>query len=136
VTVVLAERVVVLDETHIVLARQAAARAAKKLGMGVLDQTKIATATSELARNIVRYAKTGEVLIEEVADALRSGLQITFKDSGPGIANIPKAMQDGFTTGRGMGFGLSGSKRLVNEFEITSQVGIGTTVVIRKWKNS
>jgi serine/threonine-protein kinase RsbT len=119
VTVVLAERVVVLDETHIVLARQAAARAAKKLGMGVLDQTKIATATSELARNIVRYAKTGEVLIEEVADALRSGLQITFKDSGPGIANIPKAMQDGFTTGRGMGFGLSGS-----------------TVVIRKWKNS
>jgi serine/threonine-protein kinase RsbT len=124
------------DEGGIVVARQAAARAAKKIGMSVLDQTKLATATSELARNIVRYAQTGEVLIEEISDALRSGLQITFKDKGPGIADVEKAMRDGFTTGGGMGFGLSGSKRLVNEFEIISQIGVGTTIIIKKWKNS
>jgi serine/threonine-protein kinase RsbT len=134
--VISAETVAVSDENHIVAARQAAGRVAKKIGMGVLDQTKIATATSELARNIVRYAKFGEVIIEHVSDEFRSGLQITFKDRGPGIADIPKAMRDGFTTGGGMGFGLSGSKRLVNEFEILSQVGVGTTVIIKKWKNA
>jgi serine/threonine-protein kinase RsbT len=136
VKVVSAEIVPVSDETHIVIARQSAGRAAKRIGMGVLDQTKIATATSELARNMVRYAKTGEVLIEEVSDEFRSGLQITFKDRGPGIADVEKAMRDGFTTGGGMGFGLSGSKRLVNEFDIKSQVGVGTTVIIKKWKNA
>jgi serine/threonine-protein kinase RsbT len=134
--VISAELVVVSDENGIVVARQAAGRAAKRLGMGVLEQTKIATATSELARNIVRYAKTGEVVIEEISDALRSGLQISFKDKGPGIGDVEKAMRDGFTTGGGMGFGLSGSKRLVNEFEIISQVGVGTTVIIKKWKNA
>ena len=133
--VVSAEVVLISDETHIVVARQTAGRAAKRMGMGVLDQTKIATATSELARNIIRYAKTGEVVIEEVADELRSGLQITFKDRGPGIPDIEKAMRDGFTTGGGMGFGLSGSKRLMNEFEILSELGVGTTVTIKKWKN-
>lgn len=133
--VVSAELVSVSDETHIVIARQTAGRAAKRIGMGVLDQTKIATATSELARNMVRYAKSGEVVIEEVTDAFRSGLRITFKDSGPGIADIERAMRDGFTTGGGMGLGLSGSKRLMNEFEIVSKVGVGTTVIIKKWKN-
>jgi serine/threonine-protein kinase RsbT len=136
VKVLSAEVIAIIDETHIVVARQSAGRAAKRLGMGILDQTKIATATSELARNIVRYAKTGEVLIEEISDELRSGLQITFKDRGPGIADIEQAMRDGFTTGGGMGFGLSGSKRLVNEFEITSRVGFGTIVIIKKWKNA
>jgi serine/threonine-protein kinase RsbT len=135
VKVVSSEIIHISDETHIVLARQSAGRAAKRMGMGVLDQTKIATATSELARNIVRYATAGEVLIEELAGELRSGLQITFRDKGPGIADVEKAMCDGFTTGGGMGLGLSGSKRLVNEFEIRSQVGIGTTVIIKKWKN-
>lgn len=134
--VVSAEKVAVSDETHIVAARQCAGRAAKRMGMGILDQTKIATATSELARNIVRYAKNGEVLIEEITDEIRSGLQITFRDHGPGIADIDKAMKDGFTTGGGMGFGLSGSKRLMNEFEILSQVGVGTTIIIKKWKNA
>lgn len=131
-----AELVAVLDENSIVVARQAAGRAAKRMGMGVVDQTKIVTVTSELARNIVRYAKVGEVVIEEISDALRSGLRISFKDKGPGIADIERAMRDGFTTGGGMGFGLSGSKRLVNDFEIISQVGVGTTVVIKKWKNA
>jgi serine/threonine-protein kinase RsbT len=131
-----AERVAVTDESGIIIARRAAGSAAKRMGMSVVDQTKVATATSELARNIVRYAECGEVVIEEIADALRSGLQITFKDKGPGIADLQKAMRDGFTTGGGMGLGLSGSKRLMNEFEIISQIGVGTTVIIKKWKNS
>ena len=130
-----ADRIVVTDESHIVVARQRAGLAAKRMGMGVLDQTKMATATSELARNIVRYAKSGEVLIEEIEQNGRSGLRVTFTDRGPGIPDIELAMRDGFTTGAGMGLGLSGSKRLVNEFEINSEVGVGTTVVIKKWKN-
>jgi serine/threonine-protein kinase RsbT len=134
--IVSAERVAVTDEGGIIVARQAAGRAAKRMGMSLVDQTKVATATSELARNIVRYAESGEVVIEEIADALRSGLQITFKDKGPGIPDLQTAMRDGFTTGGGMGFGLSGSKRLMNEFEIISQIGVGTTVIIKKWKNS
>ena len=134
--VVSAELVAVLDENGIVVARQAAGRAAKRMGMGIVDQTKIVTVTSELARNIVRYGKSGEVLIEEISDTLRSGLRISFKDKGPGIADVEKAMQDGFTTGGGMGFGLSGSKRLVNDFEIISELGVGTTIVVKKWKNA
>ena len=104
--------------------------------MGLLDQTKVSTATSELARNIVRYAKTGEVLIEEIDEGGELGLRVTFKDAGPGIPDIPAAMREGFTTGGGMGLGLSGCKRLVNEFEIVSQAGTGTTVTIKKWKHS
>lgn len=130
------ERISVADEAHIVLARVRAGQTAKKLGMSTLDQTKIATATSELARNMVRYAKTGEVLIEGIEDAARTGLRLTFKDEGPGIADIASAMRDGFTTGGGLGLGLSGSKRLVNDFEITSQPGVGTTVIITKWKQN
>jgi len=134
VKVLSSERIKVTEESHIVLVRQNAAQAAKKLGMGLLDQTKITTATSELARNIVRYARTGEVLIEQIESDGLSGLQITFKDEGPGMADLTSAMRDGFTTGGGMGLGLSGSKRLVDEFDIQSQVGVGTTVVIKKWK--
>src|SRR5213075_2446404 len=118
----------------IVLARQRATQIAKKIGMGLVDQTKIATATSELARNIVRYANPGEVVIEEVDNGISIGLRLTFKDSGPGIPDIPTAMQDGYSTAKGMGLGLSGSKRLVNEFEINSEVGVGTTIVLKKWK--
>ena len=134
--VISAELIPVLDENSIVVARQTAGRAAKRMGMGVVDQTKIVTVTSELARNIVRYAKVGEVVIEEISDSLRSGLRISFKDNGPGIPDIERAMQDGYTTGGGMGFGLSGSKRLVNDFEIISQIGVGTTVIVKKWKNA
>ena len=130
------ETIHVTDETHIVLARVRASLVARNLGMGILDQTKIATATSELARNIVRYARTGQVLIEALEEETRTGLRVTFRDHGPGIADLKKAMEDGFTTGGGMGLGLSGSKRLVNDFEITSQPGVGTTVIITKWKRS
>lgn len=131
-----AERIPISEESDIVFARQRAAQLAKKLGMGLLDQTKIATATSELARNIVRYANPGEVFIEEVDNGICIGLRLTFKDAGPGIPDIPTAMQDGYTTSKGMGLGLSGAKRLVNEFEINSQVGVGTTIVLKKWKLS
>lgn len=131
-----AERVAILDESHIVLARQRAGQMARKAGMGLLDQTKVATATSELARNIVRYARTGEVLIEHVESYDRMGVQITFRDQGPGIKDVDAALRDGFTTGGGLGLGLSGARRLVNEFEITSEVGVGTVIVIKKWKHN
>jgi serine/threonine-protein kinase RsbT len=129
-----AERIGILEESDIVIARQRAGQLAKKIGMGVVDQTKIATATSELARNIVRYAKTGEVIIEEIDNGITTGLQLTFKDRGPGIADLAMAMRDGFSSGGGMGLGLSGAKRLVNEFEIQSEAGVGTTIVVKKWK--
>jgi serine/threonine-protein kinase RsbT len=132
--VLAAERIAILEESDIVIARQRAGQLAKKIGMGVVDQTKIATATSELARNIVRYAKTGEVTIEEIDNGITTGLQLTFKDRGPGIADVAAAMSDGFSSGGGMGLGLSGAKRLVNEFEIESQIGVGTTIVLKKWK--
>ena len=132
--VLAAERIAILEESDIVVARQRAGQLAKKMGMGVVEQTKLATATSELARNIVRYAKTGELTIEEIDNGITTGLQLTFKDRGPGIADIVEAMRDGFTTGKGMGLGLSGAKRLVNEFEIQSEVGVGTTIVLKKWK--
>jgi serine/threonine-protein kinase RsbT len=135
VRVICAERIKVEVEGDIVIARQVAGLVAKKLGMGLLDQTKVATATSELARNIVRYASAGIVLIEQVEQNGRLGIRVTFTDEGPGIANISEAMSDGFTTGNGMGLGLSGARRLMNEFEITSALGVGTTVVIKKWKN-
>ena len=130
------ERIAILDESHIVLARQRAGQLAKKIGMGILDQTKLATATSELARNIVRYAQSGEAILQEIESDIdhRKGICITFRDQGPGIKDIATAMKDGYTTGGGMGLGLSGSKRLVNEFEISSEVGVGTTIIIKKWK--
>ena len=133
--IVSAERIPILEESDIVIARQRAGQLAKKIGMGMVDQTKIATATSELARNIVRYAKTGEVILEEIDNDITPGLRLTFKDQGPGIADIEMAMRDGFTTSGGMGLGLSGSKRLVSEFEINSKPGAGTTIVIKKWKH-
>jgi serine/threonine-protein kinase RsbT len=136
VKVISAERIAVASEADIVIARQAAGQSAKKLGLGLLDQTKVATATSELARNIVRYAITGDVLIQHVEQDGRLGLCLTFKDQGPGITDIVQAMQDGFSTGNGMGFGLSGAKRLMNDFEITSAPGLGTTVVVKKWKQT
>jgi serine/threonine-protein kinase RsbT len=129
-----AERIAIFEEGDIVIARQRAMQLARKMGMSVVDQTKIATATSELARNIVRYAKTGEVIIEEIDNEITTGLRLTFNDSGPGIADIAMAMRDGFSSGGGMGLGLSGAKRLVNEFEIESTVGVGTKVVVKKWK--
>ena len=103
-------------------------------GFSLVDQTKIVTAASELARNILNYAGSGELAIEPVANGSRKGVKLVFSDKGPGIADIELAMKDGYTTGGGMGLGLGGSKRLASEFQIESQVGVGTRVSLTRWK--
>lgn len=100
----------------------------------LVDQTKIVTAASELARNTLEHGRGGEVRIQALQEGPRRGLRLTFTDQGPGIPDLAKALQDGFTTGRGMGLGLSGSKRLMNDFDIHTEVGKGTTVMIARWK--
>lgn len=124
------------DEDSIVNARQLARTVAKDLGFGVVDQARIATAVSELARNVIRYARPrhGEVLIRDVTQDQRSGLEIQVSDQGPGIADVTQVLKDGFTTGTGLGMGLPGTKRLMDEMSIESTVGSGTTVIIRKWR--
>jgi serine/threonine-protein kinase RsbT len=107
---------------------------AVSVGLGIVDQTKIVTAASELARNTLDYGGGGEARLEVVEAGLRRGLRITFEDRGPGIADIAQAMTDGYTSGGGLGLGLSGAKRLSNEFEITSAPGQGTRIIITRWK--
>jgi serine/threonine-protein kinase RsbT len=103
-------------------------------GFSLIDQTKMVTASSELARNTLRYGGGGEAHLSEISSGLRRGLCISFTDQGPGIEDVELALKDGYTTGGGMGLGLSGAKRLSDEFEIQSTPGLGTTVTIRKWK--
>jgi serine/threonine-protein kinase RsbT len=104
------------------------------LGFSLVDQTKIVTAASELARNTITYGRGGTATLEAIVDGTRRGLRLTFLDEGPGIKDIEQAMKDGFTTGTGLGLGLSGAKRLSNEFEIVSALGQGTRVTITRWK--
>lgn len=120
--------------SDVVQARQVARAGAAELGFSLIDQTKLVTATSELARNTLEHGGGGTVRIEMLAEGLKKGIRLTFEDQGPGIPDMKLALTDGYTTGNGMGLGLSGSKRLVNEFEIFSEVGKGTRVVITKWK--
>lgn len=130
-------RVAVAGEDGIVAARQQARAVAKGLGFGLVDQSRIATAVSELARNVARYATggRGEVLIRELLPADAAiGLEIVVRDEGPGIANIEQALRDGFSTGQGLGMGLPGTKRLMDEMAIDSAPGRGTTVTVRKWR--
>jgi serine/threonine-protein kinase RsbT len=108
---------------------------AVKIGMGLVNQTKIITAASELARNMLKYADGGKVTIEAVSKGRENGIRLIFVDRGPGIANIDLAMKDGFSTTKSLGLGLPGTKRLVSEFRIESEVGKGTTVTVIKWKN-
>jgi serine/threonine-protein kinase RsbT len=131
-----AQTIALGDDDGIVAARQTARLLARELGFGLVDQSRIATAVSELARNVVRYADgRGEVVIQELRpSAGLVGLEVVVRDDGPGIANVAQAMQDGFTSGAGLGLGLSGAKRLVDEFSIESVVGRGTIVTIRKWR--
>ena len=108
---------------------------AVSLGFSLVDQTKVVTAASELARNVIDYGGGGDFRIEALNNDSRRGLRLTFSDEGPGIVDMEQAMKDGFTTGGGLGLGLGGAKRLVNEFLIDSKPGRGTTVVIIRWKN-
>ena len=108
---------------------------AVKIGMSLVNQTKLITAASELVRNMLKYANGGVVLIEAINQGRDNGIRLTFQDKGPGIKDITLAMKDGYTTGKSLGVGLPGAKRLVNEFEIKSTMGEGTTVTIIKWKN-
>ena len=119
---------------HVVQVRQAVRKWAIDLGFSLVDQTKMITAASELARNTLDYGGGGSVKLEALENGHRKGLRLTFEDRGPGIPDIDKALTDGYTTGKGLGMGLSGSKRLVNEFEIASRVGEGTRVSITRWK--
>ncbi|WP_447978241.1 anti-sigma regulatory factor [Candidatus Nitrospira bockiana] len=129
------ETVRIRSGEDIVRLRQWVRARAVEIGFGLVDQTKLITAASELARNIVDHAGAdGVVSMETVSHLGRQGLRLAFEDKGPGIADIPQAMKDGFTTGHGLGLGLGGAKRLVNEFEIVSRPGEGTRVVITRWK--
>jgi serine/threonine-protein kinase RsbT len=124
----------VRTEQDIVLARQTVRRLMQELGVSLVDQTKMVTGASELARNTVIYGGGGELTCEILTEGIRTGLRLTFKDQGPGIANMEMAMMDGWTSGKGLGMGLSGTKRLVNEFDIESSPGAGTRVTITRWK--
>lgn len=123
-----------LNEHDIVLARQSVRKMSQELGFSLVDQTKMVTAASELARNTTTYGGGGIMLWAQLADGLRKGLRLTFKDEGPGIPNLTLAMTDGWTSGGGLGMGLTGAKRLVNEFAIESEIGKGTRVTITRWK--
>ena len=122
------------DEHDIVVARNEARRFAATVGFGLVEQTRLATVASELARNVVKYAKRGRMIAQPVESAAgRRGLRLIFEDTGPGIPDVAAAMRDGFSTGRGLGKGLPGARRLVHEFEIESEVGRGTKVSIVRW---
>jgi serine/threonine-protein kinase RsbT len=127
------EKLPVHASQDIVRVRQTVRAWAVQLGFNLVDQTKIVTAASELARNTVTYGGGGTVELEQLTQGGRRGLRLTFSDHGPGIADIEQALRDGFTTGTGLGLGLGGARRLVNEFEISSQPGAGTTVRITRW---
>jgi serine/threonine-protein kinase RsbT len=108
---------------------------AVKIGMSLVNQTKLITAASELVRNMLKYAGKGVVIIEVISQGRENGIRLTFDDKGPGIKDITLAMKDGYSSGKSLGIGLPGTKRLVNEFDIKSTFGEGTTVTIIKWKN-
>ena len=122
------------SETDVVLARQAVRRITQELKFSLVDQTKMVTAASELARNTVIYGGGGDLRLELLVEGARNGLRLTFEDRGPGIPDLTLAMKDGWTSGSGLGMDLSGAKRLVNEFDIQSEVGKGTRVTIARWK--
>lgn len=129
------DNISVFREQDVVPMRNRVKDCAVKIGMGIVNQTKLITAASELVRNMLRYGGGGEVLIETVSEGRETGVRLTFTDRGPGIPDIALAMQDGYTTGKTLGLGLPGTRRLVNIFDIQSEPGKGTRVMIIKWKN-
>lgn len=124
----------VTTSDDVVRVRQAVRTSAVKVGFSLVDQTKIVTAASEIARNTVDYGGGGTLLIELLREGSRRGLKLTFADQGPGIADIDRAMTDGYTTANGLGLGLSGAKRLCNEFAVKSTPGSGTIVTLARWR--
>jgi len=132
--IVKSERWPVRSGEDIVRVRQIVRRWAVELGFGLVDQTKIVTAASEIARNTVDYGGGGEVLVESLSENARRGLRLVFEDKGPGIQNIDEALKDGFTTSGGLGLGLGGARRLATEFSVESRPGEGTRVSLTRWK--
>jgi serine/threonine-protein kinase RsbT len=122
------------SDEDVVRVRHAARDKAAKLGFSLIDQTKLVTAASELARNTVLHGGGGSATLETVTQGTRLGIRMSFEDQGPGIADLELAMRDGYTTKKGLGLGLSGSKRLMNEFEIRTAPGAGTKVCVTRWK--
>ena len=122
------------SSSDVVQVRQVVRTRATELGLSLVDQTKIVTAASELARNTLEHGRGGTVRVESLDEGTRRGLRLTFEDKGPGIADMKLALTDGYTTGNGLGLGLSGSRRLVNEFNLWSKPGEGTRVTVTKWK--
>jgi serine/threonine-protein kinase RsbT len=129
-------RIAIESDADVVTARQRARELAADLELSSTDQTLLATAISEVARNITTYAQRGEVLVSIVQDEDRRGIRVIARDQGPGIADLDRALQDGFTTGGGLGLGLPGARRLVDDFSIDSSPGRGTTVTLVKWSRS
>jgi serine/threonine-protein kinase RsbT len=132
--VVRSEELAIRGEDDVVRIRQVSREWSIELGFSLVDQTKIVTAASELARNTKVYGGGGTLLLESVDEAGRRGLRLTFRDQGPGIPDIAQALKDGYSTGNGLGLGLGGARRLMNEFNVASAPGAGTTVVVVKWK--
>jgi serine/threonine-protein kinase RsbT len=132
--VVREETLGVHSDEDVVRIRQVTRRWAVDLGFSLVDQTKIVTAASELARNTFVHGGGGVILIEHLEEGGRRGLRVTFEDKGPGIADVPQALRDGYTTGSGLGLGLGGARRLSSEFDITSAPGQGTRVRITRWR--
>jgi serine/threonine-protein kinase RsbT len=128
------ETVPIRSSADVVIVRQAVRSAATELGFSLVDQTKMVTAASELARNTLDYGGGGSMLLQTLNDGMRKGLKLLFEDHGPGIPDVQMALKDGFTTGAGLGLGLGGARRLVNDFDIQSKVGEGTRITITRWK--
>ena len=133
-TVLRSERREVRSSEDVVAVRQVVREAAVAAGFSLVDQTKIVTAASELARNMVIYGGGGALHLATLNDGAKRGVRLTFEDQGPGIADVEQALRDGFTSGSGLGLGLGGARRLVNDFEIDSRPGEGTRVTITRWK--
>ncbi len=129
------ETMFILREIDVIPFRNRLKESATKIGMGLVNQTKLITAASELARNMLKYAKGGIGTIEIISKGRDNGIRLTFKDEGPGIPDVNLAMKDGYSTGKSLGLGLPGTKRLVSEFHLDTTVGKGTTVTVIKWKN-
>lgn len=127
------DMVVIKREQDVILFRNRVKEFATKIKMGLVNQTKLITAASELVRNMLKYAEGGDITIEVVSKGRENGIRLVFRDQGPGIGDVQLAMKDGFSTGKSLGLGLPGAKRLVNDFNISSELNKGTVVTIIKW---